>query len=206
MPVPQKVSLEKEHAVPVSQKDNLEKDHAVPVPQKVNLEKEHAVPVSQKVNLEKEHAVPVPRKVNLEKEHFHGRTRQRRNDYIMMRKRLNKEKGKKTKKEKRKMSSTPLSTPSTSPARSVPRTVARSNTEDLIREIKMMRVEIRRSQRVVAMFRQAITAMVLSLDSAPHPAAGYFFDDLAHAEDKLARLEERHQNALDHYDFCMTVF
>ena len=96
-----------------------------------------------------------------------------------------------------------MSTPSTSPARS-DRTVERTNPEDLIREIKLLGVQIQRCHRAIAMWREKIAGLVD--DAAPLPAMGEFLKNHDCWVDELTWLEMRKETYLDHYNFCVTTF
>ena len=96
-----------------------------------------------------------------------------------------------------------MSTPSTSPARS-DQTEYPTNTEDLIREIKLLVVQIRRCHRAIAMWREKIAEM--EDDAEPLPAMGEFHDGLYYWDMELARLQTLHNQKVTHYNHCMTTY
>ena len=96
-----------------------------------------------------------------------------------------------------------MSTPSTSPARS-DRTVERTNPEDLIREIKLLVMNIRRCHRAIAIWREKIAEM--ENDAAPLPAMVHFQKGLYYWDVELARLHTLHNQKVDYYNNCITTY
>jgi len=96
-----------------------------------------------------------------------------------------------------------MSTPSTSPARS-DRTEYTTNTEDLIRDIKLLVVNIRRCHRAIAIWREKIAEM--ENDAAPLPAMVKFQKGLYRRDVEHSRLQTQYEQKVEHCNHCMTTY